>query len=157
MESESFELKGLDAIMKKLGALKGAPRSKAAKFALRKGAKIVMKAAQVKADRFDDPLTPENVSLNVDIRFGSRYYKATGDLMYRVGVKGGAVLADKSKDEAANQPTPYWRLKEFGVPSLGIPAEPFMRPALEENIELVTNTFMSEFNKKIDRIIKRGS
>ncbi|MNE79587.1 hypothetical protein D3C80_1760880 [compost metagenome] len=49
----------------------------------------------------------------------------------------------------------YWRLLEFGTER--IRATPFMRPALTESIAEVTNTFVSEYDKSIDRAIKRAA
>ncbi|WP_368664687.1 HK97-gp10 family putative phage morphogenesis protein [Staphylococcus aureus] len=43
----------------------------------------------------------------------------------------------------------YWRYLEFG--STNMPATPFMRPALQNNIQAVTNSFAENFNKEIDK------
>ena len=45
--------------------------------------------------------------------------------------------------------TTYWRYLEFG--SANMPTTPFMRPALQNNIQAVTNSFAENFNKEIDK------
>jgi HK97 gp10 family phage protein len=64
----------------------------------------------------------------------------------RVGVKGGARL---SKDPDS---TAHWRLVEFGSEH-NSPAKPFMRPALANNIQPVTDKFVSQLSVAIDKQI----
>jgi HK97 gp10 family phage protein len=87
------------------------------------------------------------------VQFATRRFKATGDLMFRVGVQGGAVT-EKSPEKNRGAKTPHWRLLELGTET--IPAKGIMRNALESNSEVVGNTFVSEFNKAIDRAIKKA-
>ncbi|HCL15741.1 MAG TPA: hypothetical protein DIC61_11200, partial [Pseudomonas sp.] len=71
----------------------------------------------------------------------------------RVGILHGAVLRNGG-DLSANSPTPHWRLLEFGTEKMR--ARPFMRSALADNISAVTNEFVSQYERAIDRAIKRA-
>uniref|UniRef100_UPI000A6F8F73 HK97-gp10 family putative phage morphogenesis protein n=1 Tax=Pseudomonas sp. NBRC 111142 TaxID=1661057 RepID=UPI000A6F8F73 len=82
-----------------------------------------------------------------------RLFKQTGDLGFRIGVLHGAVLKDGG-DLSPNAPTPHWRLIEFGTEKMA--AVPFMRPALADSISQATSTFVSEYEKAIDRAIRRA-
>ena len=77
--------------------------------------------------------------------------------MFRVGVQGTARLPRKGEktEDAPGGPTPHWRLLEFGTEKM--PAAPFMRPALADSISEVTNTFVTEYEKAIDRAIRRAA
>ncbi len=68
----------------------------------------------------------------------------------------GAVLPKPGEavDTGAGGPTPHWRLLEFGTEQMA--ARPFMRPALADNIQQVTDVFVREYSKAIDRAIKKG-
>ena len=66
----------------------------------------------------------------------------------------GAVLKNGG-DLSQNAPTPHWRLLEFGTENMA--AVPFMRPALANSISEVTNTFVTEYEKSIDRAIRRAA
>jgi len=46
-------------------------------------------------------------------------------------------------------------LLEFGTEKMA--AVPFMRPALANSISEVTNTFVTEYEKSIDRAIRRAA
>ena len=67
--------------------------------------------------------------------------------MVKVGVIGGARPARGTEDEG------HWRLVEFGKE--GVPARPFMRPALEENVQQVTNAIVSELDPAITKILAK--
>lgn len=145
-----FSLTGLDSLMGKLESVKKGARKKAGRSALRKAANVVVKKARANAQRVDDPVTGRSIAKNVAARWNGRLFNRTGDLGFRVGVLHGAVLA-KHPDKNANAPTPHWRLLEFGTEKMR--AQPIMRPALAENIDEVTNTFINEFEKGLDKAI----
>jgi HK97 gp10 family phage protein len=155
-----FEIKGLAPVLAKLKALSGKPAKKAIRAALRKGANIVKASAQTRARQFDDPATPENIAKAITV--GSK--KTKGDeIGMRVGVKGGAKQyannAKNRRDGKAGKQYEtggnvfYWRFLEFGTQNM--PAQPFMRPALAENVPKVTVTFVSELDKAIDKIVSK--
>ena len=153
-DNVSFSIIGLDSLLKKLESITYDVKRKGGRAALRKAAQVVEKSAKSQALAFDDPETGRSIAKNVAIRWNGRLFKRTGDLGFRIGVLHGAVLKDGG-DKSENAPTPHWRLIEFGTSKMQ--AQPFMRPALESNITNVTSTFVTEYEKAIDRAIKRAA
>lgn len=153
-----FSLNGTDLLVGKLRELKFDARRRGGRFALRKAAEVVMNKAKANASRIDDPNTSEAIHRNIAIRWNGRRFKRTGDLAFRVGVLGGARIP-KSKPKGADPGGPggdtrYWAFVEFGHRTAR--AQPFMRPALAENIAEVTGTFVTEYERAIDRAIRRA-
>lgn len=146
------KLTGLDAVLAKLSAVKYETRYKGGRFALRKAAQVWREAGKANASRIDDPETGRSIAANIAERWNGRVYKATGDLAFRVGVLGGARL-QKNPDEAAGAPTPHWRLIEFGTEKMA--AQPFLRPAAEQNIQSATDAFISQYGRALDRALKK--
>lgn len=79
--------------------------------------------------------------------------------MFRVGVMQGAQLPQLPKgekaDDTAKAPTPHWRLLEFGTEKMR--ARPFMRPALADNISAATDEFLRQYEKALDRAIRKAN
>lgn len=153
MADVSWKIEGLDLLLKKLDAVSYDLKHKGGRAALRKAANVVLAAARAGAMRFDDPETARSIVKNLALRWNNRLFRQTGNLGFRVGVMQGAVLK-RGGDKGAGAPTPHWRLLEFGTERM--PAQPFMRPALEQNLGKATDVFVSEYIKAIDRAIKRG-
>ncbi|USS54852.1 HK97-gp10 family putative phage morphogenesis protein [Pseudomonas kermanshahensis] len=149
-----FSILGLDSLLGKLEEVSFDVRRKGGRAALRKAAQVVVQKAKEGAERIDDKATGRSISDNIVLRWNGRLFKRTGDLGFRIGVLHGAVLKDGG-DLSSNAPTPHWRLIEFGTEKM--PAAPFMRPALADNISQVTNTFVTEYEKAIDRAIRRAA
>ena len=73
---------------------------------------------------------------------------------FRVGVRGGA--KEGSDDPGApGGGTWHWRLVELGTEHSA--AEPFMRPAMESNIQRAINEFVRSYGRGLDRAIKKGA
>ena len=83
-------LTGLDSLLGKMEAVSDVTRNKAGRFALRKAANLIRDRARSNAARVDDPLTKEAIYKNIVASFGSREFRRTGNLTFRVGVMGGA-------------------------------------------------------------------
>lgn len=149
-----FSILGLDGLLGKLSAVSVDVRHKGGRAALRKAAQVVVQKAKEGAERIDDKATGRSISDNIALRWNGRLFKRTGDLGFRIGVLHGAVLKDGG-DLSTNAPTPHWRLIEFGTEKM--PAAPFMRQALADSISEVTNTFVTEYEKAIDRAIRRAA
>lgn len=171
MDGFQFQLNGIESLLGKLDAVKQETKYKGGRAALRKAAQIVRDAARQNAAAIDDPTTSEQISKNIVERWNGRLFKSSGDLGFRVGVLGGArqyantgenrrkgrVGAEYKTDGDKSNPggdTFYWRFVEFGTEKS--PARPFMRPAMEQNISAATDAFIAEYEKAIDRAIKRG-
>ncbi|AHC75493.1 HK97-gp10 family putative phage morphogenesis protein [Pseudomonas aeruginosa] len=151
-----FSITGLESLLGKLDALSVDIRRKGGRAALRKAAMVALNAAKAGAEKIDDPGTGRSISDNIVLRWNGRLFKQSGDLGFRIGVLHGAVLPARGDrvDKQKNAPTPHWRLWEFGTSKMK--ASPFMRSALADNIAEVTSTFVSEYEKAIDRAIKRA-
>lgn len=153
-DSVEFSITGLDSLLGKLESVSYDVRRKGGRAALRKAAQVVMQKARDGAERIDDKETGRSIADNIALRWNGKLFKQTGDLGFRVGVLHGAVLKDGG-DLGPNSPTPHWRLIEFGTEKMA--AVPFMRPALANSISEVTNTFVTEYEKAIDRAIRRAA
>lgn len=171
-DSIKFSLLGVNEIVGRFKEVKDDVKFKGGRFALRKSANVIKKAAIAGALKIDDPYTAEKIAKNIAIRWGSRRFKTTGDLSFRVGVLGGARNPGAGKrrrgqhtlEELGELPgegkgnpggsTWYWRLVEFGTSKTR--AKPFMRPALQNNIGAATNEFLSQYRKALDRAIARA-
>jgi len=148
-----FNLTGLDSLLGKLDGISDDLRRKGGRAALRRAGNVIVNKAKANAKRLDDPETGRSIADNVAIRWNNRLFKQTGNLGFRVGVLHGAVLK-KHPDKAVNAPTPHWRLLELGTENMR--AQPFMRPAADSSIDEVVNTFTTEYEKSIDRAVKRA-
>jgi HK97 gp10 family phage protein len=154
-----FEVKmnGVDELSARLDALTYDLKFKGGRAALRKAAQLVRDAAKQNAKGIDDPETAAAIHKNITERWGSKRFKRTGDLAFRVGVLGGANITKKNpKGTLPGGPggdTRYWAYVEFGTENT--PAQPFMQRALEENAQAATDQFIESYNKAIDRILAK--
>ncbi|HAR44689.1 MAG TPA: hypothetical protein DCS05_00545 [Nitrospiraceae bacterium] len=153
-DAVEFSIIGLDPLLAKLASVSYDMKRKGGRFALRKAAQVVEKALKQNAARVDDPQTGRSIAANVAIRWNGRMFKRTGDLGFRIGILHGAVLKKGGSTEA-NAPTPHWRLLEFGTEKMR--AQPFARRSLEDNINPATNEFVTQYQKALDRAIKRAA
>ncbi len=153
-DSVDFQLEGIDSLVGKLESISYDMKRKGGRTALRKAAQLVADKAKEGAQKLDDPITGRSIAKNIALRWNGRLFKSSGDLGFRVGVLHGAVLKNGG-DTSANSPTPHWRLFEFGTEKMR--ADPFMRKALADNIAQATDTFLSEYEKAVDRAIKRAA
>lgn len=155
----SVRMEGIDELVQKLEAVKYDVRFKGGRFALRKAAQVVRNAARRNAQAIDDPETAAAIHKNISERWGSKRFKASGDLAFRVGVLGGARIT-KSRPKGSDPAGPggdtrYWAYVEFGTERSR--AQPFMRRALEESAQAATNEFIQQYQKALDRAIKRAA
>ena len=167
--SVEFNIEGLDEVQEKLKRL-GNPRlmKNAARRSMRKAMAIVRDAARANAKGLDDPETAEKIWKNIAIAAGKT--RNQNEVVMRVGVNGGAgankysksiVMKERRKKGEPKQVlaentialtggnTRHFRYLELGTSEM--PATPFLRPALQNNIQAVTNSFAENFNKEIDK------
>ena len=152
-DSIDFSIVGVEALVAKLSAVSDDLRRRGGRAALRRAGNVIVEKAKANASRIDDPHTGRSIATNVALRWNGRLFKTTGNLGFRIGVLHGAVLK-KHPDLSENAPTPHWRLIEFGTEN--VRAQPFMRPAAENSASEVINVFASEYEKSLDRAIKRA-
>jgi HK97 gp10 family phage protein len=146
--SVEFNIEGLDEVQEKLKRL-GNPRlmKNAARRSARKAMAIVRDAARSAAKSIDDPQTSEKIWKNIAIAAGKT--RNPNEVVMRVGVRGGASFSNPNPPNTPGGDTRHWRFIEF--PSANNPGTPFMRPALQNNIQAVTNSFAENFNREIDK------
>lgn len=146
--SVEFNIEGLDQVQEKLKRL-GNPRlmKNAARRSARKAMSIVRDSARNAAKALDDPQTAEKIWKNIAIAAGKT--RNPNEVVMRVGVRGGASFSNPNPPNTSGGDTRHWRWLEYG--SVHNPPTPFMRPALQNNIQAVTNNFAENFNKEIDK------
>ncbi|WP_151778759.1 HK97-gp10 family putative phage morphogenesis protein [Acinetobacter bereziniae] len=173
MSNVKFEIQGLEQLQSKLEKLSDPKKVKSlARKALRQAANIVRDAARNNARAIDDPETAAMIYKNIVARSGRIKGDAVRD---RVGILGGASFGDGkttilSKKQMKNfvgpMPTEkviglsggdtrHWRYLEFGAATT--PAKPFMRPALINNIQPVTDKFVQVMSDEINKALASGS
>ena len=158
--------KGADEALAKMRNLAPKLIKSGLKRAVRKGAVVVQKAAQANARRIDDPQTAASIPKNIAVQYSGPLSKREGGVGYRVGVLGGAKRlyannkANRRKGIVGQQTsatggsTWYWRFVELGTSRQR--AQPFMRPALENNVERATAAIVSEIGPALDRALEKG-
>ncbi|WP_237673528.1 HK97-gp10 family putative phage morphogenesis protein [Vreelandella profundi] len=152
----ALNVEGLEPLIARMDNLSFDLRKKGGRFAMRKAANLIRDKAKENAAQLDDPKTAAAIAENVAIRFSPKEFKQTGNLIFRVGVMGGAG-GRRSAEQLSGLPgqdTRHWRQQEFGNSRHA--AQPFMRRALSENIQAATDEFINQYNKALDRAIKRG-
>lgn len=156
-----FRIEGLDAALKTMKGIAPELQKNGLKAAARRAMRVVRDAARRNAKTIDDPRTSEKIWKNITIRAGSaRRNKKEGGIVMRVGVAGGARNMEAYGEfKGAGRANPggdtwYWRLIEFGAEH--IPARPFMRPALSENVQEVTAEFTKYLGPQIDKAIAKA-
>lgn len=173
-----FQLDGLDDVLKKMDGLVHDIKFKGGRFALRRAARVLQQQAIENAERLNDPETTEEIAKNVVVRWSGRRYRRTGDLMFRIGILGGARSSSKSavKSERRRRragikslkelgeiegkgkgnpggDTYYWRFLEFGTAKMA--ARPFMRPVPGQAGQKAVSEFVTQYGKALDRAIRR--
>lgn len=154
MSNIQFDIQGLDQLQSKLERLNNPRKVKSmVRKSLRQAANIVRNAARNNAKLIDDPETREKIWKNISVQGGKT--RNFSDIKIRVGVRGGAAMNQHSDAAALSSlsggNTTYWRYLEFGAATT--PATPFMRPALANNIQPVTDKFVQMLNDEIDKAL----
>jgi HK97 gp10 family phage protein len=145
-----FSILGLDEVTKKLGNLSVELGDAAGRRAARKAFGIVARSARENALLVDDSETGRRIRDNIRLQFASRFYRDTGDIMYRVGVATRKGRIPKGNpDEGPKGNTPHWHLVELGTEKAR--AQPFLRPALSENVSKVMDKLVTELDKEITK------
>lgn len=174
-----FTLTGASEVTAKLREVQKDVRLKGGRFALRKAANLVRDAAKASADAIDRPETEQHIAANVVVRFSPRDFRRNGNLVFRVGILGGARSQSKSARSSARRrrrqgtasleslgevagagkgnpggDTFYWRFQEFGTEDIA--GKHFMENALRLNVNNAQNTFVRQYGKALDRAIRRA-
>lgn len=153
----NFSVRGAENVLQKMQAVSYDVRYKGGRASLRKAAVELAGIVRQNSREIDDPTTPRSIPANVAVRFNRKQFDASGRVGFRVGILGGAGGSFTSADLAGNPggDTRYWRQFEFGNSKM--PAKPFMRRALADNINKLTGIFATEYSKALSRAIKKAS
>lgn len=141
-----FKITGLEPVLAKMRAVTETVTLKAVRGSASKAMRIVRDAARANARRIDDPQSAADIAKNIAV--STKVYPRLGEVRSRVGVRGGARPDSSRNPDPKN--TGHWRFIEFGTSEYA--ARPFMLPALENNIQKVTDTFVADLNTNIDRV-----
>lgn len=146
------DITGLDEVQAKLRQLGNKRKAKnAATRASRKAMNIVKKAARENAKRLDDKDSPEKIWKNIVVKAGKT--KGYDNVTMKVGVKGGAKKRAQSGKPNSGGDTWYFRLVEYGSSTNS--ASPFMRPALNNNMNAVQAEFTRAYSAELDKEIAK--
>ncbi len=162
------QIEGLDDVTAKMRELSNPRKQKnAATRSARKAMAVVRKAAIANAKALDDSNSPERIWKNITVK-ASKTNK--GLVVMRVGVRGGAMsYANTAANRRANRvgqtyatagssqnpggDTWYWRFAELGTSRQA--ATPFLRPALNNNVEAVQDGFVADYKDQLDKELSR--
>ncbi|EXT13259.1 hypothetical protein J891_0974 [Acinetobacter baumannii 44327_8] len=155
------QIHGFEPALRKMQAIGNEKTVKRiARKAMRQAMNIARDEARQKVKRLDDPTTPEKIWKEIVVQNGRSRNKNT--LVMRVGVRGGARIpyTNNAQNRRAGRVGQtyqadgrvfYWRFLELGTSKQ--PATPFLRPALYENIEQVTDKFVQVFNFELSVVL----
>lgn len=142
------KITGMDEVERKFKALANPRLAKnAARRSARKAMVIVRNAARNNAKAIDDKNSDEKIWKNIAIAAGKS--RDANTIMMRVGVRGGASFSNPNPPNTPGGDTRHWRFIEF--PSVNNPGTPFMRQALANNIQAVTDSFAQNFSAELDK------
>ena len=162
------QIEGLDDVTAKMRELSNPRKQKnAATRSARKAMAVVRKAAIANAKALDDSKSPERIWKNIQVKASKT---KQGFVLMKVGVRGGAMsYANTTANRRANRvgetyatsgskdnpggETFYWRFVELGTSRTA--AKPFLRPALNNNMESVQSSFVDDFSAQLDKEISR--
>ena len=167
--SVEFKIEGMEQFQRKIEKLANPKKAKSiARKAARQAMNIVRDAARSNAKAIDDPETREMIYKNIMVSGGKS--RDSNAIVMRVGVNGGAgtnrhslsiVQKERRKKGEAKQVlaentialaggnTRHFKYVELGTSKMK--ATPFLRPALSNNIDSITNKFVQVFNAEIDK------
>lgn len=155
-----FKIVGLEKVLANMRSVSVQVRGKIGRAAVRKGANVIRDAAKEGWARVDRADTPNNIAQNVAVQFSSKTFRRTGDVMFRVGIRGGAkqyvnnkanVRARRAgKSYATGGSTFYWRFYELGTKNQ--PARPILQPALFNNGQQAMNAMAAEFDRQFKKL-----
>jgi HK97 gp10 family phage protein len=145
-----FRIQGLEPVLKKMAAVTDAVTRKAVRGSASKAMRIVRDAARANARRLDDPQSAADIAKKIAV--STKVYPRLNEVRARVGVRGGARPDSSRNPDPLN--TGHWRFLEFGTSDIG--AQPFMLPALRDNVDKVVSTFVTDLNTNIDRVAAKS-
>lgn len=130
----NYKLKGADELSRIFKTLPQEMQRKIVVPAAKEAMDVVLRSAKDKADRIDDPTTPNYIPLNIALLEDKKFFADTGSTKVSVGVR-------KTKRGQRGGNSFYWWWVELGTSRNR--AQPFMRNALNQNQQAVFQEFLS--------------
>lgn len=155
MADSSFALTGVDDVLTRMRLLPARLQKRGLRRAGRKAINIVRDGARENAKAIDDRETAARIYKNIVSQESGKAGRREGGIVMKVGVRGGASMNQHKGAELDGLPgknTTHWRFIELGTATE--PPVPFMRNALSDNIDAVTDTFCTEINIEIDLALR---
>lgn len=153
-----MEILGLDELDRKLGLLDDKLAGKALYSALGFALTPVVKEAKTRASKADEPHTmtyPNGKTVDVDpglLKSAIRKRRVPKKEMvgeFATGAAMGVYIGKGTKQKVYPN---YWHFIEYGTPTF--PAAPFIRPAFDNNVELMLERFGDKLNQNIDKYLE---
>ena len=138
----SIELRGFQELAQKLQELPNAITADLLEAALKGGAKIGRDAAAVNAPR--DPASGKHMGDHIVVRTIEK-----DGVHAVVGIAPQGWSPEKGKGEG---PFFYWRFFEYGTSKM--PARPFMRPAIDENRDAITQAVADKLRDRLEEVMR---
>ena len=153
---------GLEGVIDQLRKVDRTVRLKLARSAGRKGANVVRDAARSGFKALDRSGTKNKIYEQVAVQFAGRYLKRTGDLMFRVGIRGGAKQYKNTTENRRKRRVGgnyevagsvfYWRFLELGTSRIA--ARPVLVPAASQNQGKVFAAMAAEYERGFTKLGK---
>ncbi|HCU2081815.1 TPA: HK97-gp10 family putative phage morphogenesis protein [Pseudomonas aeruginosa] len=129
-----YKLRGADDIVERFRRLSTEVRRQVAVPAAKDAMEIVLNDAKDRADRVDDPSTPNYIPANIALVERKRLGQELGAAYVSVGVR-------RRRRGQGGGNTFYWWWVELGTERSA--PHPFIRPALEQNRDAIFREFIS--------------
>ena len=152
--SGSLEFNGSGELATLLKSVHADVKLKGGRAALRKAGEVLRSNVEYELKAADDPGTDESIWRNAVLRFSPKRFRSSGDLMFRIGMLGGA-KSKKANEKNPGGDTFYWRFIEFGT--INAPAQAPLRTAAKKSESDIVRTFITQYKKSLTRAIKKAS
>lgn len=146
MLNTTLDFSGLEDLSKDLELLSRAENNKVLRDATRAGAKVLAQAVRDKAPEKSGKLKRNIVVATVRGR--------PGVISSGVHIRGRSPSGETDNTMKADNPNNafYWRFVELGT--VHQPAQPFLRPAFDEQENAATSAALAQMNQAIDKVLK---
>ncbi|PZR07075.1 MAG: hypothetical protein DI536_28890 [Archangium gephyra] len=148
-----MKIQGLKQLDKQLKHLAEDTRPKVLKAAVRAAFKPVVTAAMAKV-----PVDTGELRAGITVATGQKDKTVAAGIVIAnntTAMKQARVAAAAfGEEQLRGAPARRWHLTELGTKTQA--AQPFLRPALDENASTVSERLKEELQKRIDKAIKKG-
>lgn len=138
---------GAKELQRKLKKLESKQQKRVMRKSVKEGSKLVVDAAKLNAKRIDDPHTRDAIYKNIKAKKMKKRdaQREHGDMGYQIGVN--------VSETAKGGDTFYYGFVELGTRYMQ--AEPYLRPALENNWRQVMDVVAKKMKQEIERELNK--